>query len=220
MIPELERDGAQRFSQALDPKDLAELQGILPTSTGPGERIYGHHSLSRWLNDGPVGTIVRALAGDNVRPVRAILFDKSLQTNWALGWRQDRTIAVRKRVKVDGFEHWNRKAGAIHVEPPFDVIERMFTFRIHIDAAVSGNAPLLIALGTHRLGRIPADRIDAVVNQCDSVACLADAGDVWVYRTPILHASDRSKDKRRRRVLQVDFSADSLPEGLEWLGVG
>jgi len=159
------------------------------------------------------------LVGDEAQPVRAILFDKTPAANWSLGWHQDRTIAVRQHINVAGFDHWNRKADAIHVEPPFEFIERMLTLRIHVDPVPSGNAPLLIAPGSHRMGRISEERIEAVVDRCGSVACLARAGDIWVYQTPILHASDRARINARRRVLQADFSADSLPGGLDWLGL-
>lgn len=49
--------------------------------------------------------------------------------------------------------------------------------------------------------------------------CLAEQGDIWLYATPILHASDAAKVPQRRRVLQVDFAAYELPNGLRWLGV-
>jgi len=47
----------------------------------------------------------------------------------------------------------------------------------------------------------------------------AEAGDIWLYATPILHASEAAAEPDRRRVLQVDFSAEELPGGLHWLGV-
>jgi hypothetical protein len=40
-----------------------------------------------------------------------------------------------------------------------------------------------------------------------------------VYATPILHASEAVSVTCRRRVLQIDYSADELTGGLEWLGV-
>ena len=62
-------------------------------------------------------------------------------------------------------------------------------------------------------------KIAEVVRRCGSVACLADAGDVWLYATPILHASNTAALPSRRRVLQVDYSSHQLPDGLDWLGV-
>ena len=51
------------------------------------------------------------------------------------------------------------------------------------------------------------------------MTCVAEAGDVWLYATPILHASEASHRPGHRRVLQVDYAAEELPGGLEWLGV-
>ncbi|HJR83656.1 MAG TPA: phytanoyl-CoA dioxygenase family protein [Sphingomicrobium sp.] len=216
----LERGGAQLFPNALSLEELGGLQRLLPIATGPGERIYGNSQLAVWLTDGPVSAIVRDGLGDAAIPVRAILFDKTTTTNWALGWHQDRTIVVRERIDTPGFRHWNVKAGAVHVEPPFGLIDRMVTARIHIDPVSEDNSPLLIAPGSHRRGRIPEERIEAVVDQCGSTACLAAAGDVWLYRTAILHPSAPTARDGGRRVLQVDYSADELEDGLQWLGVG
>ncbi|WP_245646676.1 phytanoyl-CoA dioxygenase family protein [Sphingomonas soli] len=153
------------------------------------------------------------------RPVRAILFDKSAFANWALGWHQDRTIAVRTRAEVSGFGPWSIKAGMAHVEPPFAIIERMRTVRVHLDDVDADNAPLLIAPGSHRLGRIVESEVDAVAANCGAHECLAERGDIWLYATPILHASAAASTPRRRRVLQIDFSAERLPDPLEWLGI-
>ena len=53
--------------------------------------------------DGPIGSIAAGAIAPGSRPVRAILFDKTAETNWALGWHQDRTICVKRRVEVEGF---------------------------------------------------------------------------------------------------------------------
>ena len=220
MTLQLERDGAQLFPQLLDPTAVGDLERLLPAANGPGERLFGNLRLAGWLADGPVGSVARTFLGEKASPVRAILFDKTTEANWALTWHQDRTIAVRQRVDVAGFDRWNRKSGANHVEPPFDLIERMLTARIHFDPVTEDNGPLLIAPGSHRFGRIEEMSIGDVVEECGSFTCLADIGDAWLYRTAILHASDRTAGNARRRVLQVDYSSDELPGGLEWLGVG
>lgn len=66
---------------------------------------------------------------------------------------------------------------------------------------------------------MPVEAVSQVVAKSDPFTCLAAAGDVWIHATPILHASRAAAPGRRRRVLQADFSGDSLPEGLEWLGL-
>ncbi|WP_066662154.1 phytanoyl-CoA dioxygenase family protein [Sphingomonas sp. CCH9-E2] len=185
-----------------------------------GIRLRGSAQLNALLAaDGAIGAGVVPFAGFGAKPVRAILFDKTERTNWALTWHQDRTICVRERRDVAGFGPWTVKAGLLHVAPPFELLERMITIRIHLDDVPEGNAPLLIAPGSHRIGLVREDAIAAAVAACGIYACLADAGDIWVYSTPILHASAAAVTPRRRRVLQVDYAAFDLPGGLEWSGI-
>jgi hypothetical protein len=185
-----------------------------------GIRLTGIPILSDLLGArGPIGIRVTRTLGPAARPVRMILFDKSTATNWALGWHQDRTIVVRNREEVPGFGPWTMKSGLLHVAPPIGLLERMMTIRIHLDPVPATNAPLLIAPGSHLLGRVPETEIENAVSRCGVVACLAEAGDIWAYSTPVLHASDAVAEPRRRRVLQVDYAAEELPGGLEWLGI-
>jgi ectoine hydroxylase-related dioxygenase (phytanoyl-CoA dioxygenase family) len=106
-----------------------------------------------------------------------------------------------------------------HVAPPADLLSRMVTLRVHLDAVPAENAPLIVAPGSHLHGRVPEGEINAVVERCGTMACLAEAGDVWLYSTLILHASGAATVPARRRVLQIDYAAELLPGGLSWLGV-
>jgi ectoine hydroxylase-related dioxygenase (phytanoyl-CoA dioxygenase family) len=169
--------------------------------------------------NGSVGNLAASLLGPGARPVRALLFDKTPERNWALGWHQDRTICVRKRRDTPGFAKWTVKQGLQHVEPPFALLKRMVTLRVHLDEVPTDNAPLLVAPGSHRFGRIAEEAVEEAVWRCGRLACTASAGDVWIYATTILHASERSWRPKRRRVLQVDYSAEELPGGLQWTGV-
>lgn len=217
----LESDGAVRFDRAAL-SILPVIDAIADSQPGEraGVRLRNVAGLEDLLaNDGVLGRLAAARLGDACRPVRAILFDKSEATNWALGWHQDRTIVVHERHKVADFGPWTIKAGMIHVEPPFGLLDAMLTMRVHLDDVPEDNAPLLVAPGSHRLGRTPENGIEAIVARCGSVACLAARGDVWLYATPILHASAASVRPARRRVLQVDFSASDLPAPLAWRGL-
>jgi hypothetical protein len=211
----LNEDGAAHLAGAAAPflGALLALAESQPADRA-GLRLHGIPGLAQLLGPDALGVLVPGM-----RPVRAILFDKSPGANWALGWHQDRTIAVRERHAMPGFGSWSMKQGMFHVEPPFALIERMRTIRIHLDPVPEDNAPLLIAPGSHRLGRIPGRDLGAVVERCGTATCLADAGDVWLYATPIVHASAASSGTRHRRVLQVDFSEEELPAPLHWLGV-
>jgi hypothetical protein len=217
----LDRDGAELARGAATPH-LSRLVGVLAglPRDQAGIRIQGLDALRPILaHHGPIGRIAARFLGPDAQPVRAILFDKTEATNWALGWHQDRTICVRQRIEVEGFGPWTVKAGMHHVAPPFDLLARMLTLRVHLDDVPATNAPLLVAPGSHALGRIEESRIDEIVRRCGTRACLAKAGDVWIYATPILHASEAATILARRRVLQIDYAAEPLPVGLEWLGV-
>ena len=184
-----------------------------------GLRLHGNPALAALLDaSSPIGLLAAEALGRCAAPVRAVLFDKTPTTNWALGWHQDRTIAVTERRDIAGFGPWSIKRGIQYVEPPFELIERMVTLRIHLDPVPAENAPLLIAPGSHRLGRIPVVDVAEAVARCGTAMCLAERGEVWAYSTPILHASAASSG-RARRVLQVDYSDDRLPDGLAWLGL-
>lgn len=218
----LSSDGAERVSQALPAQDMALLNQLAVDhfGSGPGVRLFRSERLNQVLNrSGTLAEIASSRFGPNVRPVRAVLFDKTAKSNWAVGWHQDRTIAVRAKCDVRRFGPWSKKAGQHHVEPPFEIISGMLTVRVHLDPCHSGNAPLMIAPGSHRLGRIPTTEIEATVRNLGRAICEADAGDVWLYATPILHASEAAQEPTHRRVLQVDYSCDVLPGELEWLGI-
>jgi hypothetical protein len=191
----------------------------------PGTRIAGERALAALVDELMNSAPLVAAIGANWRCVRAIAFDKSPSGNWSLGWHQDRTIAVARRIDTPevaaaGLGTWTTKAGQPHVEPPFDLLARMVTLRLHLDDVTASNAPLLVARASHRRGRIAECDIAKVVAECGRLECRADAGDAWLYSTPILHASERSTANARRRVLQFDFSRDTLPCGLEWAGLG
>ena len=186
----------------------------------PGHRISCCPELGRLASELTKNDAFIAAAGIGWACVRAIAFNKSPSSNWSLGWHQDRTIAVAHRHDVPGFAPWSTKDGVTHVEPPFERLERMVTLRVHLDAVDDENAPLLVADGSHRFGKVAEEAVENLVNRSSITACHAEAGDGWLYATPILHASARSTLGRERRVIHLDFSRDALPPPLDWAGVG
>ena len=216
-----ERDGAERCPWAAV-EMLPEIEAIASDlqPDRAGIRLHGIDGLPALLaSEGAICSVATGAIGPAARPVRAILFDKTATANWSLGWHQDRTIVVAKRREVEGYAPWTVKAGLLHVAPPFELLARMVTLRVHLDPVAADNAPLLIAPGSHRVGRVAEQDIDAVVTACGIATCLAERGDIWLYATPILHASEAAEVPQRRRVLQIDYAAEALPGELEWLGI-
>jgi ectoine hydroxylase-related dioxygenase (phytanoyl-CoA dioxygenase family) len=208
------RDGALHLPGLFADGGIAALAEL--ASEGPGKRLRGR-ALSPLIE--PATAAAKALIGDAAKPVRAVLFDKTPDANWAVAWHQDRTIVVRERLEMEGFGPWSRKDRLLHVAPPIEVLNGMATLRIHLDPCRADNSPLMVAVGSHRLGRVPAREVAGRAGQHAQLECLAEAGDVWAYSTPILHTSARARRPSRRRVLQVDYSVGDLPGGLAWAGV-
>ena len=218
----IDKEGAQLFNAALSVADLGDLETSLADTPRDraGVRLHGIPELRPVLaHSGVIGKTAASVLGENVFAVRAILFDKNADANWAVAWHQDRTIAVQQRIDVSGFGPWSVKSGMVHVEPPFELLARMVTLRVHLDPVPKTNAPLLIAPGSHNLRRIPESSVLEVVEHCGIIECLAEAGDIWMYSTPILHSSEAAVVPGHRRVLQVDYAVGQLPGGLQWLGV-
>ena len=216
------RDGALYVPSVLSIDDLATLRDLADQTVGvrPGARLRSAEFLVEILAvTGSVGALAARLTSPAARPVRAVMFDKTPDANWAVAWHQDRTLPVAGRIEVEGFDPWSTKDGVLHVAPPFAILARMITLRVHLDPVDAANAPLRAALGSHRLGRVAAEDAAARVAEHPVIDCLARAGDVWAYATPILHASDRAEPPRRRRVLQVDYADFDLPGGLRWAGL-
>ena len=208
------------FARAGDVLSEAALTELAPLFDRLGSAKAGHRlppaALAGLLSIDTLTALLTPLFGAEPRPVRALLFDKHAENNWALGWHQDRTIELAARIDTPGFGPWTIKAGRHHVAPPIALLEAMITVRLHLDSVDSQNAPLLVAPGSHRLGRILEPDISATVARCGTVCCLAERGSVWVHSTPILHASDPAENPRHRRVVQIDFAALDLPNGLHW----
>lgn len=218
----LNSTGANHFPAVLSAGELAILQAIADrvVADKPGARLHGEAAIiAMAAATGPLGRIASKTLKRNARPVRAVLFDKTAHSNWVVPWHQDRTIAVRARVEAPGYGPWSRKSGTWHVEPPFDLTARMITLRAHLDDCDEDNAPLLYVPGSHALGRLPVDGIAELARKQGHAVSLAKAGDVWAYATAIVHGSEAARKPSRRRVLQIDYSADELPPGLAWAGI-
>jgi hypothetical protein len=209
------RDGAQHIPGLFEPRSLDRLR-LFFGANSVSLRLAAGCGLAPLI--GPADTLAQPLL-PGARCVFARWFDKSRGANWSLAWHQDRTVALEARRDTPGFTAWTVKQGIDHAVPPFGYLERMLILRVHLDETGEAQAPLLIAPGSHRLGRLAEPEIPTAVERCGTHICLAAAGDSWAYAAPILHASGPMRAPGRRRVLQLAYSADELPDGLDWLGV-
>lgn len=148
-------------------------------------------------------------------PVRSILFDKTPTENWPVAWHQDLTIAVGEKQEIDGYGPWSVKDGAIHVQPPVELLKKMRTIRIHLDDTPAANGALRVIPQTHT-GIIPQGKIPTYTDDSE-VLCECRAGDILIMSPLILHASKRSQNPSRRRIIHFEYApVDSLDPRLSW----
>jgi hypothetical protein len=164
----------------------------------------------------PVRSPVEAVLGKDARVVRGILFDKTESANWKVPWHQDVTIAVNRKVEVDGFGPWSHKDGVLHVQPPATVLEKMVSIRLHLDDCPEENGALRVIGGFHLKGKLPEREIQSLAEQSSVVTCAIRLGGALLMRPLLLHASSASFVPGHRRVIHFDYAAVSLPNGLEW----
>ena len=167
-------------------------------------------------NHTAIRAIVNQVLGENAFVVRATLFDKIEASNWKVPWHQDVTIAVIERHDVLEYGPWSTKAGVTHVQPPSEVLERMVTVRVHLDACPASNGALRVIPGTHRLGKLNQNHVDEHVYEAHAICCEAAAGEALVMRPLLLHASSAAEHPGHRRVLHFDYAIGEIAAGLEW----
>lgn len=164
----------------------------------------------------PIISLANAVLNAPARPVKAILFDKTPQANWRVGWHQDLTIAVNKYQSAIGFSGWSKKAGIIHVQPPVEILENLLTLRIHLDDCNSDNGALKVIPRSHRYGKIALTDIDRIKKSSQVHICEVQAGGILIMRPLLLHSSSPSINPSHRRVLHIEYSVTNLPYGLAW----
>lgn len=154
--------------------------------------------------------------GESFHAVRGLFFDKTPGANWPVLWHQDLSLALQERCDLPGWSNWSIKRGTHHAQPPPGILARMVTLRLHLDDCPAENGALRVLPGSHRLGVLSRDAIQALNMDCTETV-LAEAGDALFMRPLILHASRAAQIPTHRRVLHLEFAPhDLLPASLAW----
>ena len=160
--------------------------------------------------------LASSILGSKPDIVRVIYFDKTPERNWLVTWHQDKTIAVDAKKEIEGYEVWSIKDGIHHVQPPLDVLNKMITFRLHLDDADKDNGCLKVIPQSHHLGVLSQQELSDVVSSKEPYLCEAEAGDLLIMKPHIIHSSSKSKHAKHRRVIHIEYSNYELPLGLNW----
>ncbi len=146
---------------------------------------------------------------------KAIFFTKLPEANWYVTWHQDLAINVMKKIDTNGYSGWTVKENVISVIPPEEIIRSIITIRIHLDDTNQENGGLKIITGSHKK-RLTDDEIKLITNNALPTTCDISSGGIQIMKPLLLHASNKSTNNKPRRVIHLEFSATTLPNGLAW----
>jgi hypothetical protein len=217
MKDDIEKFGFAIVAGVLSVNQQQELLSVLGSNLAAGRRgLLGEPSIAELSRSEQILRLVRPHLSSEPFPVRALYFNKSLETNWPVAWHQDVTLAVRERVDVPNFGPWSVKGGIPHVQPPVALLEKMISVRLHLDDADESNGALRVLPGTHSRRRLSVAEIEKLRSELGEVMCVAKAGDAMLMRPLLLHASSRSTSAQSRRIVHIEYAAFALPCELEW----
>jgi ectoine hydroxylase-related dioxygenase (phytanoyl-CoA dioxygenase family) len=159
-------------------------------------------------------SLVAEVFGDNYFVTKSIYFDKPGQSNWFVAYHQDLTISVDRKIDVNGYGPWTVKQDQYAVQPPLEILEGNFTIRIHLDDTDENNGALKVIPTSHAKGVYRPETIDWTIEK--ETICTVKKGGVMIMKPLLLHASNRSTNNNKRRVIHIEFSNRSLDHNLQW----
>lgn len=203
-------------SQVFSEGQVFEMLDKVPDlkETGGTRSLLDHQWCLELTADPNLIEIVENLIGSPARPRRAILFDKSENSNWTLGWHQDTKIAVKERVDgIEGYGNFSVKEGVTHLQPPTEILRSSVAIRIHLDRCDESNGALKVIPNSHLKGVRHQIEPSEDANQ---VTLEVDAGDIIWMRPLVFHSSGKSTNPSHRRVIHIEYCSLHLPEPLDW----
>jgi ectoine hydroxylase-related dioxygenase (phytanoyl-CoA dioxygenase family) len=157
-------------------------------------------------------SIITENFGESYFITKSIYFDKPEKSNWFVSYHQDLTISVNQKLEVENFKNWTVKQNQFAVQPPTAILENNFTIRIHLDTTTKDNGALKIINNSHSKGVYKVDDL-AIENE---TICEVEKGGIMIMKPLLFHASNKTTNNERRRVIHIEFSNQHLPNGLEW----
>ncbi|WYZ21530.1 phytanoyl-CoA dioxygenase family protein [Flavobacterium soyae] len=131
-----------------------------------------------------------------------------------MAYHQDLTISVDTKIEVENFENWTIKQNQFAVQPPKEILEDNFTVRIHIDTTTKENGALKVINNSHSKGILRIEKLN-FENEKETI-CEVEKGGIMIMKPLLFHASKKTTNNERRRVIHIEFSKQELPSGLEW----
>ncbi|MDQ6477633.1 phytanoyl-CoA dioxygenase family protein [Dyadobacter sp. LHD-138] len=158
--------------------------------------------------------IITNFFGGDFFIVKSIYFDKPGSSNWFVPYHQDLTISVDQKLDTNGYGPWTVKQNQFSVQPPIDILQDIFTIRIHLDDTNMDNGALKVIPQSHLKGIYKAETIDWNVET--ETICNVQKGGTMFMKPLLLHASSRTTNNQKRRVIHIELSRSQLADNLSW----
>ena len=159
-------------------------------------------------------SVVDQLFGEDYFVVKSIYFDKPANSNWYVSYHQDLTISVDRKTELAGYGPWTTKQNQFAVQPPTEILQSIFTVRIHLDDTDKENGALKIVPKSHLKDIYRPETIDWTTET--EVVCEVPKGGIMIMKPLLLHSSSRTTNEKKRRVIHIEFSNKELPTGIKW----
>jgi ectoine hydroxylase-related dioxygenase (phytanoyl-CoA dioxygenase family) len=161
-----------------------------------------------------LNAVISQVFGSNYFITKSIYFDKPGESNWFVAYHQDLTISVDKKIDIVGYGPWTVKQNQFAVQPPHNILENSFTIRIHLDDTNENNGALKVIPGSHLKGICRSNTIDWIMET--ETICNVNRGGIMIMKPLLFHASNRTINNNKRRVVHIEFSNSELANELQW----
>ncbi|NHQ68294.1 phytanoyl-CoA dioxygenase family protein [Elizabethkingia miricola] len=158
--------------------------------------------------------IIHTIFDSDYFVVKSIYFDKPESSNWYVAYHQDLTISVDTKIEMENFGPWTTKQNQYAVQPPLEILQNIFTIRIHLDETNSENGALKVIEKSHSKGIYRPETIDWKTEK--ESTCSVSKGGIMIMKPLLLHSSGRTVNNKKRRVIHIEFSNVDLPAPLRW----
>lgn len=225
---QLEKDGYSVVSSLFSEEEISEILNCIENTEQTGnafmqtrdlfairQLIKNVPQLSELLFTESMTRLIYDLFESTYFLTKAIYFDKPSESNWFVAYHQDLSISVNQKVNVPNYSNWTFKKGQYGVQPPLKILQDTITLRVHLDNTDRDNGALKIIPKSHQKGIIRKDSKNW--NTKDEVVCEAAKGSVMLMKPLTLHASNRTTNGKKRRVIHLEFNKNELTKPLDWL---
>ncbi|HOY13079.1 MAG TPA: phytanoyl-CoA dioxygenase family protein [Saprospiraceae bacterium] len=194
--------------ELLEPQEINKEFGIrefLTSRPQLSEKVFSKRLLA----------IVQKISPGCQKAIKSIYFDKPPNANWVVNWHQDLTINLKNRLEFENFKNWRENSQRIVVQPPIEILENIFTIRIHLDDCSKENGALRVIENSHKKGVIEIKEWMLNKNGIERI-CEVKRGGILIMKPLLLHSSKRTENQNNRRVIHIEFTDKELPSGLFW----